>query len=58
MHVLRQPNFALYFAGNLVSNCGTWFQNIAQSLLVYRLTGSVFLVGVVNFSSEGDRFLV
>ncbi|MEO9254386.1 MAG: MFS transporter, partial [Tepidiformaceae bacterium] len=50
MQVLRQPNFALYFTGNLVSNCGTWFQNIAQSLLVYRLTGSVFLVGVVNFA--------
>ena len=50
MRVLRQRDFALYFAGNVLSNCGTWFQNIAQSLLVYRLTGSVFLVGVVNFA--------
>lgn len=50
MRVLRQRDFALYFVGNVLSNCGTWFQNIAQSLLVYRLTGSVFLVGVVNFA--------
>lgn len=33
-----------------MSNSGTWFQNIAQILLVYRMTGSPFLVGVVNFS--------
>jgi MFS family permease len=50
LHVLAQRNFALYFVGNLASNCGTWFQVIAQSLLVYRLTASTFLVGVTNFA--------
>src|SRR5262249_22234937 len=34
----------------LVSSCGTWFQILAQSILVYRLTGSAFLLGVVNFA--------
>jgi MFS family permease len=48
--VLVHRNFWPYFAGNLLSNSGTWFQNVAQVLLVYRLTHSPFLVGVVNFS--------
>ncbi len=48
--VLIERNFWPFFVGNLLSNSGTWFQNIAQVLLVYRLTGSPFLVGVVNFS--------
>ena len=50
VRVMLRRNFFPYFLGNLVSNSGTWFQNIASVLLVYRLTGSSFLVGVVNFS--------
>src|SRR5216110_2797260 len=50
LRILRERNFALYFIGNFASNCGTWFQVIAQSLLVYRLTKSTFLVGVTNFA--------
>jgi predicted MFS family arabinose efflux permease len=49
LRVLAQRNFAPYFVGNFLSNAGTWFQNIAQSLLVFRLTGSSLMVGVVNF---------
>jgi MFS-type transporter involved in bile tolerance (Atg22 family) len=48
--VLRSPNFGPYFFGNAASASGTWFQNLAASLLVYRLTHSAFLLGVVNFS--------
>jgi MFS family permease len=54
--VLRDRNFWPYFAGNLMSNCGTWFQNLAQALLIYRLTGSTLLVGVVNFSQFVGTF--
>ena len=50
LRVLAQRNFGPYFVGNFLSNAGTWFQSIAQSLLVYRLTGSSFMVGVVNFA--------
>ena len=57
MDALRLRNFWPYFAGNLLSNCGTWFQNIAQAILIYRLTGSTFLVGVVNFSQFIGAFL-
>jgi MFS family permease len=47
---LREPSYRRYFIGNVVSNLGTFCQAIAQSLLVYNLTGSTFLVGVVNFA--------
>ena len=58
MEALRNRNFWPYFVGNLVSNCGTWFQNIAQAILVYRLTGSSFLVGVVNFAQFAGVFVL
>jgi MFS family permease len=43
-------NFGPYFIGNFLSNSGTWLQTLAQSVLVYRLTESAFLLGVVNFA--------
>ncbi|MEX2626748.1 MAG: MFS transporter [Ilumatobacteraceae bacterium] len=55
---LTDRNFVPFLAGNVLSNCGTWFQNIAQTLLVYRLTGSVFLVGIVNLAQFAGVFLV
>lgn len=48
--VLVSRDYGPMFFGSLISNSGTWFQNIAQVLLVYRLTGSTLLVGVVNFA--------
>lgn len=45
----RHPNFRLYWAGALLSNVGTWMQVLAQSWLVYQLTGSALLLGTVNF---------
>jgi MFS family permease len=45
----RHPNFRLYWAGALTSNVGTWMQTLAQSWLVYQLTGSALLLGTVNF---------
>src|SRR5512140_926432 len=44
---LRHRNFRLFFIGQLVSLTGTWMQNTAQSWLVYELTGSKLLLGVV-----------
>jgi len=58
MRALRLRNFWPYFLGNLCSNCGTWFQNIAQALLIYRLTHSSFLVGVVNFAQFVGVFVL
>src|SRR5215467_11321659 len=45
---LRHRNFRLFFAGQLVSLIGTWMQNTAQGWLVYQLTGSKLLLGVVT----------
>src|SRR5512136_1699258 len=44
---LRHRNFRLFFFGQLVSLIGTWMQNTAQSWLVYQLTGSKLLLGIV-----------
>ena len=55
---LGDRNFFPYFVGNLLSSCGTWFHNIAQTLFVYRATGSVFLVGVVNLCQFASVFLL
>lgn len=49
---LRHRNYRLYLTGQLVSVCGTWMQQVAQSWLVYRLTGSATLLGVVSFATQ------
>ena len=49
---LRHRNYRLYLAGQLVSVCGTWMQQVAQSWLIYRLTGSATLLGVVGFATQ------
>jgi hypothetical protein len=43
---LRQRNFRLFFSGQSLSLIGTWMTRLATSWLVYRLTGSPFLLGV------------
>jgi MFS family permease len=55
---LRHRNFQLFFGGQFISLIGTWMQTIAQSWLVYRLTGSSLLLGVVGFSSQIPVFLL
>ena len=44
---LKHRNFRLFFVGQLVSLIGTWIQNTAQSWLVYQLTGSKVMLGIV-----------
>src|SRR5213083_2624317 len=55
---LRHPNYQLFFSGQLISLTGTWMQSVAQSWLVYRLTGSVILLGLIGFSSQIPVFLL
>jgi MFS family permease len=54
---LRHRNFQLFFSGQLISLIGTWMQTVAQSWLVYRLTGSALLLGSVGFASQIPVFL-
>src|SRR5438034_5362393 len=49
---LRHRNYRLFFGGQSVSLIGTWITRIATSWLVYRLTGSELLLGVVGFCSQ------
>ncbi|HXS69090.1 MAG TPA: MFS transporter [Candidatus Polarisedimenticolia bacterium] len=49
---LRHRNFRLFFGGQLVSLIGTWMQNTAQGWLVYELTGSKWLLGLVTAVSS------
>ena len=55
---LRHRNFQLFFAGQFISLTGTWMQSVAQSWLVYRLTGSVVLLGLIGFASQIPVFFL
>ena len=54
---LKHRNFRLFFYGQSVSLIGTWMQNTAQSWLVYQLTGSKFLLGVVAAASSAPMLV-
>jgi len=57
LRALRHRNFQLFFGGQLISLVGTWMQSVAQSWLVYRLTGSSLLLGSVGFASQVPVFI-
>lgn len=52
MRALKHRNYRLFFAGQIVSLCGTWMTSIATGWLVYRLTGSALMLGVVSFAGQ------
>jgi len=55
---LQYKNYRLFFGGQGISLIGTWMQRIAMSWLVYRLTNSAFLLGVVGFTGQIPIFLL
>ena len=55
---LGHRNYKLFFSGQSVSMIGTWMTRIAMSWLVYRLTGSALLLGVVGFAGQIPSFLL
>jgi MFS family permease len=55
---LRYRNYRLFFGGQGISLIGTWMQRIAMWWLVYRLTNSPFLLGVVGFTGQIPIFLL
>lgn len=67
--LLRRRDFALYWGAGMVSGPGTWLNNVTATVLMFTMTGSPFMVGLVNFAifiptllfslpagSLGDRF--
>src|SRR5215467_431534 len=51
LSALRHRDFRLFWAGNFLSNVGTWMQNVAQGWLVLQLTNSAFWLGFVGFAA-------
>ena len=54
---MRYRNFRLFFIGQGISLIGTWMEAIAMSWLVYRMTNSPLLLGIVGFSSQIPTFI-
>lgn len=57
LRAFKHRNYRLFFGGQFISLTGTWMQSVAQSWLVYRLTGSAVLLGFVAFSGQFPVFL-
>ncbi|MDD5661930.1 MAG: MFS transporter [Candidatus Omnitrophica bacterium] len=57
LRALRHRNYRLFFAGQSISLIGTWMQQVALAWLVYRLTNSPFLLGIVGFAGQIPTFL-
>jgi MFS family permease len=55
---LQYRNYRLFFGGQSISLIGTWMQRIAMPWLVYHLTGSAFLLGLVSFAGQIPTFLL
>jgi MFS family permease len=58
LRALAHRDFRLFFWGQLISLIGTWMQTVAQAWLVYRLTDSSFLLGLVGFAGQIPVFLL
>lgn len=58
LRALGHRNYRLFFSGQLISLIGTWMDQVAESWLVYRLTGSALLLGTVAFVSQVPVFLL
>lgn len=55
---LKYRNYRLFFTGQSISLIGTWMQRIALPWVVYDMTGSAFLLGVVGFAGQVPTFLL
>jgi MFS family permease len=58
IRALESRNYRLFFGGQSISLIGTWMTRIATSWLVYRLTHSEFLLGLVGFAGQVPTFLL
>jgi MFS family permease len=58
LRALRHRNYRLYLSGQAISVTGTWMQQIAMGWLVYRLTDSAQMLGVVSFAGQIPALLL
>ncbi len=55
---LKHKNYRLFVSGQSLSLIGTWIQQVAMTWLVYRLTNSAFMLGIVGFSGQLPLFII
>jgi MFS family permease len=55
---LRHRNYRLFFSGQSISLIGTWLTRVATAWLVYRLTGSAWLLGILGFAGQIPTFFL
>ncbi len=53
----RNRNYSLFFAGQSISQIGTWMQRTGVSWMVYTMTHSAFMLGLSVFASQFPSFL-
>src|SRR5947209_972488 len=58
LRALGHRNYRLFFSGQSVSLVGTWMTRVATGWLVYRLTGSAALLGIVSFAGQAPAFFM
>jgi MFS family permease len=58
LRALRSRNYRLFFGGQSISLIGTWMQQLAMSWLVYRLTHSLLMLGLIGFAAQVPAFLL
>ena len=55
---LKHKNYRLFVSGQSLSLIGTWIQQVAMTWLVYRITDSAFMLGIVGFSGQLPLFII
>jgi MFS family permease len=58
LRAFSYPNYRLFFGGQIVSLIGSWISMTATSWLVYRLTGSPMLLGIVGFAGQFPALVI
>jgi len=58
LRAFRSRNFRLFFAGQTVSLIGTWMQQVALAWLVFLLTRSPWMLGLVGFAGQIPTFIL
>ncbi len=58
LRALEHRNYRLFFSGQSLSLIGTWMTRIATSWLIYRLTGSAWMLGLIGFLGQIPTFLL
>src|SRR3954470_18593350 len=58
LRALQSRNYRLFFAGQSVSLIGSWMTRVATSWLIYKLTGSAMLLGVIGLAGQIPQFIL